>query len=126
MTIRTLLWSPDTCKCVYKLQYDDAVDPIVHTLQQVIKSCPAHQGEQLDVIFDENRLKNQTMAVLKDTVPELTTTDRDGNIILKRDEISYRFEGTAPNRTLRIITKTDISAYEQEIKDALANRVDVI
>lgn len=121
--IRNLLWSPDTCKCVYKLQYDDAVDPVVHTLQQLIKSCPDHQGEQLDVVFDENRLKNQTMGAIKDTVPELTTTNTEGIKMLKPDAVSFRFEGKAPNRTLRIITKTDISAHEQAIKDALEDRV---
>ena len=120
MVIKTLLWSPDTCRCQYRLQYDDAVEPIQFTLQALIKSCPAHEGEQLDVIFDENRLKNQTMTAVRDNVPELTEKDSEGRTRLKNGEVSFRFEGRAPNRTIRIITKVDISAHEQAIKDQVA------
>jgi hypothetical protein len=119
-----VLWSPDTCKCVLKLNDSD------FSLNQIVKTCPAHTSIDVNtvlaVVFDENHLKNDTMTALKNTVPEITETDREGHVRLKRDEVSFQFEGKAPNRTLRITTKTDISAYEQAIKDEVASQTDAV
>lgn len=116
-----VLWSPDTCKCVLKLNNDDL------SLNQIIKTCPAHTAipvtDVLATVLDENHLKNDTMTVLRDTIPEITTRDEKGNILLKRDEVSFEFEGKAPNRTIRVITKTDISEHVAEIQDQIPDAV---
>ena len=126
--MKTMTYSPDTCGCILKLEYDETLVNPTYTLKEMVKTCNAHtvlatDDEKRAVVFDENHLKNDTMTALRDNVPELL--DEDGR--LKRDEVSFQFEGTAPDRTLRIITKTDISAHEQEIKDQVeSGSVDVV
>ena len=118
-------WKPDTCGCKLELDNTD------FSLKRIIRVCPDHTvmaDNPLSVVFDENHLKNDTMTALK-SVPEITYTDRDGKVRLKEGEVSFHFEGRAPNRTLRVTTKTDISAYEQQIKDevaAVGSQVDVL
>ena len=127
MVIKTQVWEPDTCGCVLKVEYDNAASPVVYTLKEMVKTCAAHtvlatNTEKKNTVFDENRLKNQTMKALRDNVPELQTTDEEGNIVLKANEVSFKFEGTAPNRRIRITTKVDISAYEQAIRDDVGSQ----
>lgn len=127
--VKTLLWGPDTCGCRIRLEYDETQANPVFTLKEMVRTCNSHMGlatdtQKSDTVFDENHLKNDTMSALK-SIPEITETDAEGHIKLKEGEVSFQFEGAAPNRTLRIITKTDISAYEQQIKDEV-NQVDVI
>lgn len=129
--MRTMAWSPDTCECTFRLEYDDTVQNPQYNLKEVIRTCDNHSHlapqDELVSAFDENHLKNETMTALKNTIPEITETDEQGRVRLKDGEISFQFEGTAPNRTLRIISKTDISAYEQAIKDEVAaNQVDIL
>lgn len=129
--MRTMIWSPDTCECTFRLEYDDTVQNPQYNLKEVIRTCDNHSHlapqDELVSAFDENHLKNETMTALKNTIPEITETDEQGRVRLKDGEISFQFEGTAPNRTLRIISKTDISAYEQAIKDEVAaNQVDIL
>ena len=129
--MRTMTWSPDTCECTFRLEYDDTVQNPQYNLKEVIRTCDNHSHlapqDELVSAFDENHLKNETMTALKNTIPEITETDEQGRVRLKDGEISFQFEGTAPNRTLRIISKTDISAYEQAIKDEVAaNQVDIL
>ena len=127
MVIKTQVWEPDTCGCVLKLEYDNAVSPVVYTLKEMIRTCNAHtvlatDNDKKNTVFDENRLKNDTMKALRDNVPELQTTDEEGNIVLKANEVAFQFEGTAPNRRLRITTKMDISAHEQAIRDDVGSQ----
>jgi hypothetical protein len=133
--MKTMTYSPDTCDCVLKLEYDETVANPTYNLVEMVKTCQAHtvlptDTEKRDTVFDENHLKNETMTAIKDNVPELTETDKDGNIVLKRDEVSFEFEGKAPNRTIRIISKVDISSHEAAIKDqvdaATTTTVDVV
>ena len=114
--IQTTRWSPDTCKCVIEMNWDDAVseDQRQHTLKE-IKKCPAHFGisdvQAYKDVLDENQSKNRAIGLMLKTHPRLQgkegdfkhSFDAERNVVIETDLL------TADEKTqLNLLPKTEI------------------
>lgn len=136
MVIHITRYSPDSCSCSLDFSWDDAVEPRVHSLSAIVKKCDAHKiltDQQIfDTVFNENRLKNQTLGAFVSNVDSIGETYEDDSKTLQRrlkDTINYNytFTGTAPDRKLEVefkdritdqvitIKSTEITAVENEL-----------
>ena len=75
--IRTTLWKPDTCKCAIEYEWDDAVpqDIRTHSFERFINQCQHHTEVDWSKALQHNQEKNQTLATIKQTYPELLKAD---------------------------------------------------
>ena len=81
----TTRWQPDTCECIVDYEWDDAEEPRVHRITNVIRQCPLHEklGKIEDIfsgVVDDNRLKN----IVVNKVAELIST--------KVEDIPFSFD----------------------------------
>jgi hypothetical protein len=81
-------WSPDTCGCILKYEWDDTVpaEQRSHTVVEVVKKCKAHEKETkitdcYTKVKAENQLKNITLKQILDDLPadlKKTVVNSDG------------------------------------------------
>ena len=78
--IQITQWSPDTCKCSIEYEWDNTIsqDIRVHTLKNIINSCPEHALLSNDIarykaVVNENQTKNKLYGKILIDFPLLTT-----------------------------------------------------
>lgn len=106
MAIQTTRWSPDTCTCVVEYQWDDAVsqNSRTHAMSKAVAKCTAHTAitdltAHFTTLMDENPRKNKFFERLRSTVSTLTTTDTQGNVVLKDGAVTWLYDA---NRVLQV------------------------
>lgn len=136
MAIQTTTWSPDTCDCELKYEWDDTKneDERVHSISFVNRSCNSHRNllpnavVTYSCVLDENNKKNKTLQTSLESAPNQLAdvfTGEDGvtqYYQLKNNIIfSFSFSGTAPNRVLTV-TFIGVTLTNQQ-KNAIQNKL---
>ena len=134
MTIRTTLWSPDTCTCQVSYTWDDTISEATrtHSFASAVRKCSAHNAQTdancYTTLMDENPRKNIALQVCLDNGPS-TLYDLSGTTRTLKSTITYNYSwsGTAPNRLLTIsfigisLTTTQKSTIQTAINTRLGS-----
>lgn len=135
--IKILDWSPETCDCHIKYQFDDSLpdNEIVLSVSFIGHACDAHKDllpnapVTYTTVLDEGRKKSLTLDLaLQNATNKLgdSFTEEGGTYVLLKPSIAFvaTFEGVAPNRTLSVqfIGAALTSQEKSKIQLALNNK----
>lgn len=146
MAIKFNEWSPDTCECNIRFQWDDSLpqEQIVLSVNVVGRACEFHKHLlpnhliTYNTVLDENAKKNQTLdiALNRQTnklADAITGEDGSSFLVLKNGiRYLYSFSGVAPNRVLTAqfiganLTRQDKQDIQNEVNNRFGNGVAII
>ena len=131
--VKTQLWSPSSCQCVFEQLVDDSVEPAVLSLYFVHNVCPTHEP----LVVNKPKLNKQTLDSKRDEVMQRVVTQLSNNRVRnlqqldnsqkkKRDIIKeMKKEARMEIHALRMEAKLDVErgniergldAWEDEMK----------
>lgn len=128
MTLIPVIWSPDTCPCIFNITWDDV--NLSHGLVSVTRICQFHSGLTdlilFNTVWNDNVIKNNSRQAGINALPSVlsTTGFSGGNLIPgityhygwtnfqsgRTLFIQYQGSGVAPNAIQQITIQSGVTA----------------